>query len=280
MGMRSPSTEIGKLKAASAAPRGVVGMTLIELIVVVAIIAVLVAIIFPAISNAKQAANKSGTMAEEHQLSTAAILYSDDFDQFMVPSTNYALDISDPNRMWTNLLLGYTGNSKDVFIAKGSKGQFPATWHNRGLGSIGMNSATAVDPDNGCDESDEDKTSCSAFLTATVIEKAANPSLVPLFATTPEGLTEKNYRGYEFNPYNGLPRADDVTQSPPLVSDRDLVAELTVLPGDYIKALYARYNSNGDDSGFAPIVFADGHTKVYSAKTIKTGHTGILWRFR
>lgn len=260
--------------------KGIKAMTLIELIVVIAIIAVLVAIIFPAIANARQAANKTAAISQERQLGLAAELYSNDSDGYSAPSTNYTLDPTDQNRMWPNLLFGYAGDSKAAFIAKGSKGQYPGSWHLRGWGSFGMNSATAVDPDFGCEETDKDKTSCYAFTSSTVIDKAANPALVPLFATTPEGPTEKNYRGYEFNPYNGLPRTDDVEQSPPLVSDRDLVQELIILPGDYIKAVFARYNSTGLDEGVAPVLFADGHAKVYSAKQIKTGKTGILWRFR
>lgn len=256
------------------------GMTLIELIVVIAIIAVLVAIIFPAIANARQAANKVAAIGQERQLGLAAELYANDSDGYSAPSTNYSLDPTDPDRIWPGLLFGYAGDSKAAFIAKGSKGQYPGTWHLRGWGSFGMNSATAVDPDLGCQESDDDKTNCSAFTTATVIDKAANPAFVPLFTTTPEGPTEKNYRGYEFNAYNGLPRTDNVDESPPLISDRDLVPELPVLPGDFIKAVFARYNSTGLDEGFAPVVFADGHAKAYTAKQIKTGKTGILWRFR
>lgn len=256
------------------------GMTLIELIVVIAIIAVLAAIIFPAIANARQAANKTAAIGQEQQLGMAAMLYSNDFDGYSAPSTNYALDEQDPGRMWTTLLFSYAGNSKASFIAKGSKGQYPGSWHLRGWGSFGMNTATAVDPEYGCQDNDDDKTNCSAFTSAVVIEKAANPSLVPVFTTTPEGATENNYRGFEFNPYNGLERSSNIEESAPLVSDRDLVKELTVLPGDYIKAVYARYNANGDDQGNAPVLFADGHVKVYTAKAIQTGKTGILWRFR
>src|SRR5258708_7520078 len=70
-------------------------MTLIELIVVVAIIAVLAAIIFPAIANARQSANKIAAVSQERQLGMAATLYSNDFDGFSAPSTNYALDTLD-----------------------------------------------------------------------------------------------------------------------------------------------------------------------------------------
>jgi prepilin-type processing-associated H-X9-DG protein len=143
-----------------------------------------------------------------------------------------------------------------------------------------MNAATSIDTYNGCTEEMNDKTSCWGFTSAAILEKAENPTLVPLFTTTPAGPTEKNYRGYEFNPYNGVPRLSDVHETAPLTSDRDLVAELIILPGDLNKAVYARYSATGKDEGSAPVLFADGHAKPYTAKAIKFGKTGILWRFR
>src|SRR5438034_10750410 len=119
-------------------PHALYGMTLIELIVVIAIIAVLAAIIFPAIANARQAANKTAAMGQEQQLGMAAMLYSNDFDGYSAPSTNYSLSTEDPGRMWTTVLFTYAGNSKAAFIAKGSKGQFPGSWRLRGWGSFGM----------------------------------------------------------------------------------------------------------------------------------------------
>jgi len=264
----------------TATTRRQAGMTLIELLVVITIIAVLVAIIMPTIANTRQAAYKTSAIKQLQSLSQASMLYIADFDTFIVPSTNYGIPEDEDNRMWTQSLFTYAGNTKQPFIAKGSNGQYPGSWKLRGWGTFGMNSATALDEDNGCDEKQDDKSGCSAFNEATIVDKTLNPSAIPLFTSTPSGDTAKNYRGWEFNPYNGLPRQDDVMQSPPLVSDRDLVQELVVLPGDYIKAVYARYNSTGHDEGFAPIVFADGHAKVFSAKQIAYGRTGILWRFR
>jgi prepilin-type N-terminal cleavage/methylation domain-containing protein len=256
------------------------GLTLIEILVVITIIAILVAIIFPTIASTRQAANKVSAIKQVGQLGMAATLYSGDFDTYMVPSTNYGLDEDDPGRLWSVQLFTYAGNSKGPFIATGSNGQYPGSWKLRGWGSFGMNSATSIDSLYGCTEDMDDKGGCESFTDGAVIDKTLNPSAVPLFTTTPAGDTDQSYRGYEFNPYNGLPRVDDVTQSPPLVSDRDLVPEFPVLDGDLIKAVYARYNATGKDEGFAPILFADNHVKVFSAKAIRQGSTGIFWRFR
>ena len=256
------------------------GLTLVELIVVIAIIAILVAIIFPTIASTRNAAYKTAAIKQLQTLGQAAAIYSGDYDSFIVPSTNYGLSEDDPNRMWSLLIFSYAGKSKDPFIAKGTNGQYPGSWKLRGWGSFGYNAATSIDYDNGCTEDMEDKTDCSAFTDGTSLDKTVDPSHVPFFTSTPSGDTTKNYRGYEYNPYNGLPRDDDVTQSPPLVSDRDLVPELPLLTGDLIKAVYCRYNPDGDDDGVAPIVFADSHAKVYSAKAIHFGKTGIIWRFR
>jgi prepilin-type N-terminal cleavage/methylation domain-containing protein len=256
------------------------GLTLVELLVVITIIAILVAIIFPAIASTRQAAYKTTAIKQLQSLGQAAAIYSGDYDTFMVPSTNYGLDEDDPNRMWTLTLYSYAGGSKQPFIMKGTNGQYPGSWPLRGWGTYGLNSATAVDPDTGCDEKMDDKSGCWAFTSGANIDKSVDSSFVPLFTTTPAGDTDQNYRGYEYNPYNGLARNDDVTQSPPLISDRDLVKEIKVLPGDLIKPVYARFNATGNDDGVAPIVFADTHAKVFSAKQIHFGKTGIFWRFR
>lgn len=256
------------------------GMTLIEIIVVVAIISILIAIIFPVFGMVRTAAYKTVAISQLEQLGTASTLYSNDFDTRLVPSTNYGVAEEEPERIWPVLLFSYAGGNKGPFIARGSKGMYPGSWALRGWGSFGMNAATSIDPEYGCTDTDEDKTSCRGFLDSAVVDKTANPTLVPLFTTTPYGETYKEYRGYEFNPYNGLPREQNIAESPPLTSDRDLVPELPILPGDLIKAVFARYGADGLDNGWAPILFADGHAKPYQAKDIVNGKTRILWRFR
>jgi hypothetical protein len=146
--------------------------------------------------------------------------------------------------------------------------------------SFGYSSATAFDSQQGCGPDKTDESGCVAFTEIVNGSKLHEPSMTAFIAVTPNGDTEKNYRGYEFSPYNGTPNEEHPTFSPPLVSDRDLVAELSTLPPDALKPIYCRYMSTGSDDGSTPIVFADGHTKGYSAKEISDSTQKIVWRFR
>jgi prepilin-type processing-associated H-X9-DG protein len=184
----------------------------------------------------------------------------------------------DPNRMWQNALMPFVKNKK-IFVAPATNGAFPQTWGDRGLLSWGLNTATAVDTKNGCDDDVDDSTGCLAFKDAASFDKSDQPTLVALLAVTPPGPSENRYRGYEFSPYNGEPNPTDISLSPPLTSDRDLVAELQNIPGDLLKPVWCRYNSDQHDHGRTPIVFADGHAKEFAVKQI-LGSSGIIWRFR
>ena len=65
------------------------GFTLIEILVVVAIIAILVAIAFPAISNAKKRANEASCLANMKQCGAAILVYASDSDgQFPASGTD------------------------------------------------------------------------------------------------------------------------------------------------------------------------------------------------
>jgi prepilin-type N-terminal cleavage/methylation domain-containing protein len=255
------------------------GFTVIELLIVIAIIAVLAAILFPVFARAKESALQTAALSQMKQLGTAFSLYTDDHDGKLLPSTNYGLPEAAPERLWTNNLFALA-KDKNLFVAPGSNGEFADTWDKRGGMTIGYNSSTAVDRQRGCAEGAADVSGCVAFKTVAEFSKS-DPSTMALFAITPGGSVENKYLGYEFSPYNGVPTRDEAPLNPPLVSDRDLVAELgAVLPAELIKPILARYHATGRDQGSTPIVFGDGHVKSFSAQEIMSSNATTVWRLR
>jgi prepilin-type N-terminal cleavage/methylation domain-containing protein/prepilin-type processing-associated H-X9-DG protein len=84
--------------------------TLIELLVVIAIIAILAAILFPVFAQAKESAKKTSCLSNVKNIVTAAIMYSGDNDDEVVPTTYYG------NADWSTLYfwwgaVTYTGSS-------------------------------------------------------------------------------------------------------------------------------------------------------------------------
>lgn len=63
------------------------GFTLIELLVVIAIIAILAAILFPVFAKAREAARQSSCSNNVRQISTAVLMYVQDYDE-MLPWAN------------------------------------------------------------------------------------------------------------------------------------------------------------------------------------------------
>jgi prepilin-type N-terminal cleavage/methylation domain-containing protein len=255
------------------------GFTIVELLVVIAIIAALAAILFPIFAKAKESAKRTTALAQCNQIGTALKMYIDQNDDKYLPSTNYGIPDTAPGRMWQNALIGLV-RDKGVFVAPDSNAKFAETWDDRGQMSIGYSSATAIDKQQGCPDSQTNTQGCLAFQTAAEFNSTDNVSAVGLFAVTPNGSADSNYRGYEFSPYNGTENTDKPQFSPPLVSDRDLVKEMSTLPADALKPIYCRYMSTGNDEGFTPVVYADGHAKDYSAQSINDSGAGIIWRFR
>ncbi|MEZ0326888.1 MAG: type II secretion system protein [Fimbriimonas sp.] len=252
--------------------------TLIELLIVIAIIAVLAGILFPIFVRAKESGTQTTALAQMKQIGTAFTMYVDESDGKILPSTNYGLPEGSAERMWPNNLLIYAKDQR-LFVAPGSNGVYADTWAKRGGMTIGYNSSSAIDRQKGCSEDQEELSGCVAFKTAAAFEKN-DPSYMALFACTPGGTVDQKYRGYEFSPYTGIPNPENPRLTPPLVSDRDLVKELSDLPADQIKPIHARYMASGSDDGSTPVIFGDGHAKAYSAKEILANQARIVWRLR
>jgi prepilin-type N-terminal cleavage/methylation domain-containing protein/prepilin-type processing-associated H-X9-DG protein len=63
--------------------------TLIELLVVIAIIAILAAILFPVFAQAREKARSASCVSNEKQMSTAMLMYSQDYDELMPLAFGY-----------------------------------------------------------------------------------------------------------------------------------------------------------------------------------------------
>jgi prepilin-type N-terminal cleavage/methylation domain-containing protein len=109
--------------------------TLIELLVVIAIIAILAAILFPVFAQAKTAAKKTSDLSNVRQISTAQVLYVQDYDGAvaMNRSCNLFREPSGPADMvpcaagdvalgWIDFLEPYT-KSIDIFKSAGDSVQ-------------------------------------------------------------------------------------------------------------------------------------------------------------
>ncbi len=251
--------------------------TVIELLLVIAIITILAGIIYTAYAGAMATSHASNASSNMMQLGRALLIYSNDHDDRALPSTNYGVPESAPERLWSTLLKPYA-KDEGVFVAPGSNGKFAATWAARGDQSIGMNLATALAP-NGCQSSADSESPCLAFTEALDWSGVDERAKVGLLAVTANGSADNRYRGYEFSPYTGIPEAGDPKTNPPLVADRDLVAELPALPAELLRPIFARYGADRKGNGRTPVLFADGHADSMSANVIANGRS-VVWRVR
>ncbi|MER3466170.1 MAG: hypothetical protein C4340_03120 [Armatimonadota bacterium] len=254
--------------------------TLIELLVVIAIVAIMAAILFPVFIRSKEAAKRIACLSNMKQLGMAVMMYGDSHDGFLPMATNFAEPPESPLRLWTGQVHPYIGNQQLVSCPS-QPGKYGETWAERAEMTIGYSGATAYDP-NGCDENDPDPIGCEGFTRPASVRSMDRPADIGLFADTPGGPVSAKYRGYTFSPYSGADDPLDPRMGAPLCSDRDLVLELNNLPPSRLKPIFARHQKRGDDRGFTNVMFADGHAKGYSAKSInaKSAGAAILWRFR
>lgn len=99
------------------------GFTLIELLTVISIIAVLAAILFPVIGQAREMARGTACLANLKNVSTAVLMYAQDYDEAIVPWRNSPVQTADGvtpiddqvATLWTNNLQPYLKNRQVLF---------------------------------------------------------------------------------------------------------------------------------------------------------------------
>ncbi len=126
--------------------------TLIELLVVIAIIAILAAILFPVFAQAREKARQTSCLSNMKQILTGATMYSQDYDERLMPSW-LCLDGTDAANggggngcsnakgdqwLWTIFIQPYTKN-KAVLLCPSAKDGWGPGWPDTTGGSYGMN---------------------------------------------------------------------------------------------------------------------------------------------
>ncbi len=256
------------------------GFTLIELLAVIGVIAILMALLFPLFSRSREGARRIACFNNQQQLGQALNLYVDVFDAKLPMASNLEMPPTEPLRMWPSQVFPYIQNAK-VFACPSSDSRVAFTWATRSWQNVGYSGVTAYDP-NGCGDNEPDPRGCEGFRRVISFTELKEPARVALFADTPAGELGEKYRGYVFSPYNGIFNSRYPELSPPLCSDRDLVRELSHLPPSHLKPIYARHLADGEDNGYVNIIFADGHAKGFTARSVLAMENGanIIWRFR
>jgi len=93
------------------------GFTLIELLVVIAIIAILAAILFPVFATARESARRTACISNQKQIGTAILMYSQDYDDQIVPWLRRSAGEPSSQRIWSTLLQPYIKNGGNYSAA-------------------------------------------------------------------------------------------------------------------------------------------------------------------
>ncbi len=124
---------------------GAIGFTLIELLVVVAIIAILAAILFPVFAQAREKARQTVCASNLKQITTAALLYAQDYDEVLPPYYHSTLLYWVGGRVTTGEPLDKTRGLVYPYIKSGDIQRCPSYTGGSHLGGVGygMNSRVA-----------------------------------------------------------------------------------------------------------------------------------------
>ena len=244
--------------------------TLIELLVVIAVIALLAGMLLPALAKPKARSQSIKCAPNMRQISLAVTMHADEREGALPIATNFAEPESSPHRVWVTALARFIGSREVLLCPSAKTAKFGGGWANRSWHPVGYNGATTFDPRG-----------VEGASTKPKLVGVPEPSLAVLFADTPSGPIEKKYQGYVFSPKNGKRNRLDPRRSTPLVSDRDLVAEMSSKQPGQLKPVLARHGANGDDSGRSNLVLADGHVEAKTASSILQQDAGanLVWDF-
>jgi prepilin-type N-terminal cleavage/methylation domain-containing protein/prepilin-type processing-associated H-X9-DG protein len=132
------------------------GFTLIELLVVIAIIAILAAILFPVFARAREKARQSSCQSNLKQISLAAQMYTQDYDEKII-ATGYG------SLAWADVMAPYvknqqifdcpsaqvrmginTGVTPNHYWRRNETGVPSSTWYSYGINAWGLTTAPRV----------------------------------------------------------------------------------------------------------------------------------------
>lgn len=102
--------------------------TLIELLVVIARIAILAVILFLVVGHVPESTRQISRLSDAKQIATANYIYLQDYDETILPSTNYAVSRDDPHRIWTTVNHAYVKNTQIFFCPSNTNAQFATDW--------------------------------------------------------------------------------------------------------------------------------------------------------